>query len=106
MTVLTLYVFLVKQDMSILIGIVIVVIVAFVCFGITFAFTMSGALHTLWGTFGVILGGIYLVVDMNMIADGDRGCSMDDPWLGALILYIDIMRIFLYMLQALGGSKR
>jgi protein lifeguard len=102
---LTLYAFIVKQDIKTLVAILIVVIICMILFAISFAFTMSDTLHTLYATFGCIFGGIILIIDTNFIADGDRGCSLDDPVLGALIIYIDIMRIFLYILQAMGSKK-
>lgn len=103
---LTLYAFVVKTDFSTCFAIIMVVVVCFVIFGISFAFTMSGTLHTLFAVFGCIIAGIILVIDTQWIADGDRGCSLDDPLLGALILYIDIIRVFLYVLQAMGSKAR
>ena len=103
--VLTLYAFVVKTDFSTCIGIILVVLFSFILFGISFAFTMSGALHTLFATFGCILAGIILVLDTQWIADGGRGCSLDDPLLGALIIYLDIIRVFLYVLMALGSRR-
>ena len=103
---LTLYAWVIKTDFKTCVAIIIVVCFAFVLFGISFAFTMSGTLHTLYATFGAIIAGIILVVDTQWVADGERGCSLDDPWMGALIIYIDIIRIFLYILQAMGGSKK
>jgi FtsH-binding integral membrane protein len=63
---------------------------------------LSPVLHTLYCTLGVIVGGIILVIDTILIADETRGCTLDDPLLGALILYLDIIRIFLYILMAMG----
>ena len=102
---LTCYAFVVKIDFSTCVAIIVVVLFCFILFGISFAFTLSGTLHTLWAVFGCIIGGIILVIDLQWLADGDRGCSLDDPILGALIIYIDIVRIFLYVLQAMGSSR-
>jgi len=104
-TALIIYAFTTKTDFMTLTGVLLVVVLAFVLFGISFAFTMSSVLHTLYCTLGVILAGIIFVIDVQMIADGERGCSLDNPVLGALILYIDIMRIFLYILMAMGKKK-
>ena len=103
---LTFYTFIVKQDFKVLIAILIVAFFCFILFGISFAFSMSGTLHYLWATFGVIIGGVILVIDTDWIANGERGCSLDDPVMGALIIYIDIMRIFLYLLMAMGNRKK
>lgn len=102
---LTLYAFVIKTDFSTCVGIIIVVLVSFILFGISFAFTMSGSLHTLFATFGCIIAGIILVIDTQWVADGDRGCSLDDPLLGALVIYVDIIRVFLYVLQLMGSSR-
>jgi FtsH-binding integral membrane protein len=104
-TALIIYTLAVKTDFQTFHAIIIVVLLAFILFGISFAFTMSSVLHTLYCTFGVIVAGIIFIVDLQMIADGERGCSLDNPVLGALILYLDIMRIFLYILMAMGKKK-
>ena len=53
--------------------------------------------------FGVIIFGIYLVIDTQMVVGGKRlELSMDDYVVGALILYIDIIQIFLYILALMG----
>jgi hypothetical protein len=47
--------------------------------------------------------GIYLVIDTQLIIGGRRlAISMDDYVVGALILYMDIIQIFLYLLQLFG----
>lgn len=102
---LTVYAFIAKIDFGALAGILIVVILAFILFGLSFAFTLSPVLHTLYMTLGIIVGGIIIVYDTILIADGERGCSLDDPVFGALILYLDIIRIFLYILMAMGKRK-
>jgi hypothetical protein len=59
----------------------------------------SPFLTNLYCSLGVILFGIYLVIDTQMIIGGKRfSISYDDYVLGALILYIDIIQIFLYIL--------
>ena len=102
---LIIYTLALKTDFQTFHAIIIVVVLAFVLFGISFAFTMSSVLHTLYCIFGAILAGIIFIIDLQMIADGERGCSLDNPVLGALILYLDIMRIFLYILMAMGKKK-
>jgi len=53
-------------------------------------------------TIGVIIFGMYLIYDTQLIAGGKRlELSIDDYILGALLLYVDIMRIFLYILSIL-----
>lgn len=60
-------------------------------------------LGNLYCCLGVILFGIYLVIDTQMIIGGKRlELSTDDYIAAALLLYIDIIQIFLYILQMLG----
>ena len=51
--------------------------------------------------------GILLVIDTKMIVGGKRSIkvSMDDYVMGSLMLYLDIMRMFLWILQLLAAKK-
>jgi len=47
------------------------------------------------------------VIDTQLIIGGKRlQLSMDEYVVGALLLYIDIIQIFLYILMILGGGRR
>jgi FtsH-binding integral membrane protein len=49
---------------------------------------------------------IYLLVDTQLILGGKhKSLSMDNYILGAIILYIDIIGLFLKILQILGKKK-
>lgn len=62
-------------------------------------------LHTLYCTLGCILFSFYLVIDTQSIVGGRRyELSMDDYVAGALLLYIDIIQIFIYLLSILGNN--
>lgn len=53
---------------------------------------------------GTLLFGIYLIFDTQLIlGQGRYSLSIDDYILGALVLYIDIIMIFIYILQLCGG---
>ena len=53
---------------------------------------------------GIVLYSIFLIVDTQMISN-NYGLSTEDYILGAILLYMDIVMIFLYILQFLGSSK-
>jgi FtsH-binding integral membrane protein len=54
----------------------------------------------------VILFGFYLIYDIQLLAGGGAyELNSDDYILGALLLYIDIITIFLHILKII-GSKR
>lgn len=70
--------------------------------GIFSLFVWSPFLNNLYCALGVIVFGIYLVIDTQLIVGGRRlELSMDDYVAGALILYLDVIQIFLYLLQLL-----
>jgi len=52
----------------------------------------------------VICFGIYIIWDTQMIVGGDRGFSLstDDYILAAMMLYIDIVRLFIEILRIVG----
>ena len=68
-------------------------------------------LYTLYNVLGVLLYSLFLIIDTMMICDGG-GMSgdkygeieMDDYVVGALILYMDIVMLFIYILQLFGKS--
>jgi FtsH-binding integral membrane protein len=105
---LTLYAVFTRTDFTTLVGIIIVVVVCFSVFGILCLFGRDPVLYKLYCAFGAILAGICLIIDTQMIVGGEKNIeiSMDDYVLGALILYVDVIRLFLYILRAMGSGKR
>jgi FtsH-binding integral membrane protein len=76
---------------------------AMLMFGIFTIILWSPILNNLYCCLGVILFGVYLVIDTQLVIGGRRlEISMDDYVVGALILYMDIIQIFLYLLRILG----
>jgi FtsH-binding integral membrane protein len=53
---------------------------------------------------GVILCGFYILIDLMMIMT-PGAISYDDYILGAINLYIDMIRMFIYILAILGSKK-
>ena len=100
---LTAYAIFTPTDFTIKWGIVIVILMAMLMLGIFSIFVWSPFLNNLYCSLGVIVFGIYLVIDTQLIIGGRRlEITMDDYVVGALILYIDIIQIFLYLLALLG----
>ena len=82
----------------------IVLLVCLVTLGITSMFVDSPFLENLYCMVGVMLFGFYLIVDTQMIMGGKNvELSIDEYILAAMMLYIDIIQIFLYLLRFLGG---
>ena len=64
---------------------------------------MYNKLHTFYCMMGVVIYSIYLVVDTQLIMGGKRyEIEIDDYILGAIILYTDVVMLFLYLLQLFG----
>jgi len=66
-------------------------------------------LSILYSVLGLIFYSLFLIIDTKMIVGGsnmmNRECSLDDYVVGAMMLYIDIIMIFIYLLKILGASK-
>jgi FtsH-binding integral membrane protein len=57
-----------------------------------------------YSVLGVIVCGVYIMMDLFMLMTPDA-ISYDDYILGACMLYIDLIRMFIYLLILLGKSK-
>lgn len=101
---LTLYACYTESDFTTSYGIMIVLLVCLVTLGITSMFVDSPFIENLYCMVGVMLFGFYLIVDTQMIMGGKNvELSIDEYILAAMMLYIDIIQIFLYLLRFLGG---
>lgn len=67
---LTLYAIFTKEDFTVKWGIVIVLLIAMLMLGIFSIFAWSPFLDNLYCTLGVIVFGIYIVIDTQMIVGG------------------------------------
>ena len=63
-------------------------------------------MNLIWACLGALLFSFYLLCDTQMILGGKhkRAFEEDDYILAALILYLDIINMFLYILEALGNN--
>lgn len=102
----TAYAVFTKEDYTTSSALIVVIAVAMLAIFVVLLFTNSPFLHTVYCGLGVILFGIYLVIDTQMIVGGKTiELEIDEYYLGALLLYIDIIMIFLYLLQIFGGNR-
>ena len=54
-----------------------------------------------------LLYGAYIFIDLLMILGGSRyGVTSDDYILAAIVVYVDLLRVFLFLLQALARAKK
>lgn len=98
----TIYAAYTESDFTTSYGIIIVLTAALFTLFIVTLFTSSPFIQNLYCCIGVMLFGVYLIIDTQMILGGRTiSLSIDEYCLGAMLLYIDIIQIFLYILELL-----
>jgi FtsH-binding integral membrane protein len=66
----------------------------------------SPILTNIYCCFGVLLFGVYLVIDTQMIVGGKSvEIAIDEYAIAAMLLYIDIIQIFMYILNLLSNKE-
>jgi len=101
--VLTIYALTTKTDFTTCMGALWALFGVFIIFGIfALIFHRDPIINTIYCALGVAIFGIYLVIDVQLISQSKRyQLTEDDYIIGVLILYIDIIQIFLYILRLL-----
>ncbi|CAF3816870.1 unnamed protein product [Rotaria sp. Silwood1] len=102
----TLFSFQTKYDFTSCMGVLLVMTLALLAFGIVCIFTYSRLLYTIYAGLGAVLFSIFLAVDTQLIIGGKRyEISAEDHIFASLMLYMDIINIFLYILTLFGGRE-
>ena len=73
-----------------------------------FSVFFGPTMRLIYCVLGVVLFSFYLIFDTQLIIGGEDKYAMignDDYILGAIILYLDIINIFIYILQILSSSR-
>lgn len=100
----TLYAFTTKTDFTIMGGLIWLLsfsLMFLIIFSWIFAF--NSFIYNAIIALCIFLMGIFLIYDTQLIVGkGKHKLSLDDYVIGALIIYVDIITIFLYMLALLG----
>lgn len=103
---LTVYAFRTKVNIEVFMAMTFVVYMAMFPIMIAGFFVWGPVMNVLWCCLGVLFYGLYLVIDTMMIVRGKAvsgyGCSYDDFVVGALMLYMDIVMLFIYLLRLFG----
>lgn len=62
-------------------------------------------MQLIYACLGALLFSIYLIYDTQLvIGKGTFSYSLDDAYLAAIQLYLDVINLFLFILQILGGG--
>ena len=100
---LTIYAWTTKRDFTTMGGCLVSIVVAVIFFSIAIAFTANSYLNMILVLIVIVIYGIYIVYDTQLIAGGRYAeLSYDDYIIGALLLYIDIIGLFMYILMLMG----
>ena len=104
---LTIYAMTTKEDFTMCGASLFLMGCGLLCFGLFAIIIGSDFMYTAYCSIGVIVFGFYLVFDTQLIMGGkSHQLSEDDYIIGALILYLDIIIIFMKILQLLARAKR
>lgn len=99
---LTIYAFKTKTDFTLLGSLLFIFSAIMLVFGIVIIFTDNNILHLIYSGVGVFLFSIYLVYDTQLIVGNHTlKLGVDDYILGAIMLYTDIISLFVYILDIL-----
>lgn len=102
--VLTVFATQVRYDFTVCRGLVIVMIVIMLVMGIAAIFIHNKIYHLVFSGIGLAFFSFMLVFDIQMMIGGQHKYvnDPDEPLISAIALYIDIIMIFLHLLNILG----
>ena len=99
---LTYYAYTTKTDFTVLGGLFFVIGIVMLLFGLFLMFTNNRILHILYSCLGVIAFSLYLIYDTQLIVGNhENKLEIDDFIVGAIMLYLDIINLFLHILKLL-----
>ncbi|XP_044001570.1 protein lifeguard 1-like [Aphidius gifuensis] len=103
---LTLFAFQTKWDFTGLHTVLFVCLIGLMIFSILTIFWTDKIKVIIYGSLGAILFSFYLIYDTQMMMGGEHKYSIspEDYVFATLSLYLDIINIFLYILQIIGAS--
>lgn len=80
-----------------------VISLALCCFGISLIFWNNSVAQLIYACIGAFLFSIYVIYDTQLIlGKGEYSYSLDDAYLAAIQLYLDIINLFLFILRIIG----
>lgn len=102
---LSLYAACTKTDFTKCGGFLLICMVVLITGGVVAFFFRNRILNLILSCLGVLVFGIYLIFDIQLLLGNKKNkFSKDDYILAAMMLYIDIVQMFIYILQIIGGG--
>ena len=106
---LTIYAMRTKVEIQFFMAMTFVIYIAMIPLFIIGLIMKSQILYIVYCCLGLLFYSIYLIIDTMMIVGGKSvngyELDMDEYIMGALMLYIDIIMIFIYILRLLGAAS-
>ena len=104
---LTLYAIFTKTDLTVCGGTLVTLCMISIILGIIGIFYTSAFYQTLINAFGVFLFSLYLIYDTQLVIGKNKVFLSTDSYIvGALIIYIDIVTLFIKILMLFGKKKK
>uniref|UniRef100_A0A4W5KEC6 Si:ch211-284o19.8 n=1 Tax=Hucho hucho TaxID=62062 RepID=A0A4W5KEC6_9TELE len=96
-----------RVDFTICNGILLVLAVDLLMFSFFCCFFYSNVLQIVYGSLGALLFSLFLAIDCQLVMGRQKYALDPEEYVfAALILYLDIINIFLYLLIIMGGSSK
>jgi len=103
---LTVYAMTTETDFTDMGGYLMAAVLSLMVFGFFVMFFPSPFMHKVYCCLGVFLFSIFLIYDTQLICGkGEIQLGVDDYVFGALQLYIDIIQLFMFILELLGDRS-
>lgn len=103
---LMLYAMTTETDFTMSGGLLFVAGLTMLAVGIMVSFTHNKTAHVIYSALSVILLGVYLIYDIQLlVGNKTNSLSYDDYILGSVMIYTDIVGIFIHILQILNSSE-
>lgn len=104
---LTIYACTTKTDFTVCNSMLFIASLVLLLMGIMMIFVKSPILHLIYSGLGTFLFALYLVYDTQLIiGNKENQLDIDDYVYGALMLYVDIIQLFLHILRILVISNK
>ena len=104
---LTVYAMKTKVKMEIFMAMAFVLYIAVFPICIVGLFVFTRGMYIFYCVIGLIFYSLFLIIDTMFIVGGksmsNAKCSLDDYVVGAMMLYLDILMIFIYLLKIFGA---
>jgi len=104
---LTIFAFQTKFDFTACGGVLLCVLVVFVLFGLFAIFIPGRTVQIVYASIGALIFSLYIVYDTQIMLGGKHKYSLspEEYVFAALNLYLDIINLFIYILQIIGAAR-